>query len=175
MAVEALTSDEVTAYSLGVLGLDPDSLELNSMEALAASLRRAASFLCPTTPGLLIRAVDEAIAGLNGYSDETRALLETTLDSLVLYGDLLELPVEEEGGRRRRLFLGPPAYVRRRSGACLLLGVRPEGAQLASEALLAEVEHDAHVRLLPSTTDTTSERLLGEGLKGVDADQWLGC
>jgi hypothetical protein len=174
MAIEALTSAELAAYSLRVLGLDSESVEINSVEALAASLRRAASFMCPTTPALLIRSVDEAIAGLAAYSDATRTMLETTLESVVLYGDLLELPVDEEEGRRRRLFLGPPAFVRRRSGACLLLGVRPEGAQLASETLLAEVEHDAHVRLLPDSADTSSERLLAEGLMEVDGEQWLG-
>lgn len=174
MAVEALTPVEVALHSLRVLGLDPDAVELSSIEALAASLRRAASFMCPTTPGLLIRSVDDTLVGLAGYSRETKSLLETTLESLVLYGDLLELPVEEEEGRRRKLFLGPPAFVRRSSGACLLLGVRPEGALLLSEALLADVEHDAHVRLLPSAYGISEVQLLEQGLIELQADQWLG-
>jgi hypothetical protein len=174
MAVEALTPVEVASHSLRVLGLDPESLELSSIEALAASLRRAASFMCPTTPGLLLGSVDDAIAGLPGYSNETRSLVETTLDSLVLYGDLLELPVDEEDGRRRKLFLGPPAFVRRSSGACLLLGVRPEGAHLVAEALQVDVEYDAHVRLLPSAYGTCADQLREQGLIEFQAEQWLG-
>lgn len=174
MAVEAVTPADAVAHSVHALGLDHDAVDLTSVEAIAASLRRAASFLSPVAPGLLVRAVDEALACLPGYSDETRPVVEATLNAVVLYGDLLELPVGDDGDRQRQLFLGPPAFVQRQSGAVLLMGVRPDGAPLLSSSLNAFIEHDGHVRILPDIGVTT-DALLDEGLTQVELDQWLRC
>lgn len=43
-----------------------------------------------------------------------------------------------------------------------------------SDALLAAVEHEAHVRLLPGAGDVSAEQLLAQGLFELHADQWLG-
>lgn len=171
MGVEVITPAEAAASAVSTLGLDPDSVDVTGPEALAASLRRAASFLSPVAPRGLIRAVDDAISSMTGYTADTRAALEATLDALVAYGDLLELPVQDEV-RRRQLFLGPPAFIRRASGSCLLVGIRAEGAPLLSDDLMARVEYDSHVRLLPDG-DSAAERLLEEGLLELQADHWL--
>lgn len=175
MGVEAITPNDVATDAVAVLGLDVDAVDITSVEALAAALRRAASFLCPTTPARLARSVDEAITGLPGYGDETTALIESTLNSLLSYGDLIELIVDEDEGRRRKLFLGPPSFVRRRSGACLLVGVRPEGAPLVGDRLLPLVEYEEHVRLLPTEADSAADRLVSEGLAEFEVEQWLRC
>jgi hypothetical protein len=171
MGVAAITSDAAATAAVQTLGLDPESVDITGPEALTASLRRAASFLSPTTPGALVRAVDDALASLAGYTDETRPALESMLDAMLSCGDLLELIVEGER-RQRHLFLGPPAFVRRASGASLLLGIRPDGTPLLGDDLMGYVEYEGHIRLLPADHDLT-DRLAHEGLTALRATQWL--
>jgi len=173
MGVAELSGQEAAVRAIAGLGLDPASVGPQSEEAMAASLRRAASFMCPTTPGMLIRSVDETIMGLPGYDDDTKPQLEAVLDSLLSYGDLLELDADEAGLRQRRLFLAAPAFVRRVSGTCLLIGIRPEAAPLVGDELLARVEYKAHVRLIRSSTVGVAEQLAADGLSELTPEQWL--
>lgn len=173
VAVERVDPARVASEAVEALGLDADSLDLRSDEALAASVRRAASFLCPTPPGRLVRAVTEVLAGLPTFEEDSKAQVERLVEALVSYGDLLELPMDDSGGTRRHLFLGPPAYVRRSRG-CVLLGVRPEGAPLISEELLGNVDYNAHLQfILSHDSGPVDELLAGEGLMELRADQWL--
>jgi hypothetical protein len=172
MGVSRLSPPDVAVEAVEALGLDP-SLDLMSAEGLAASIRRAASFSCPTTPGVLLRAVSDVLVGLPGFDDEKRNQTMELIESLLAYGDLLELPDPE--GRQRRLYLGPPAYVPRRgSSSCLLIGIRPEGAPLVSDELAGEIEYNGHARILRLTEDESLSELLDEeGLAPLAAEQWL--
>jgi hypothetical protein len=111
---------------------------------------------------------------LPGYADDTRSQIEAVLVSLVSYGDLLDLPFDDEGVARRRLFLGVPAFVRRESDTCLLIGVRPEGAPLVRDDLLARIEYDVHVRLIRSATPAVAELLVADRLIELQPEQWFG-
>jgi hypothetical protein len=53
---------------------------LTSREGLAASLRRAASFMCPTSPSRLISAVLGAVRPLADEKEITREDLADLLD-----------------------------------------------------------------------------------------------
>ena len=173
MGVTVASAEKVAADAVASLGLDAAAVSLISAEGLAAVLRRAASFLCPTSPLRLVQAVDESLVSLPGYSDDTRSDLRATLDALVSYGDLVELPVDDEGTTRRRLFLGPPTFVSRPSGSLLLTGVRPEGAPLIDDAKLeASVEYNAHVRTIPAVGAASVDALTGNGLVEIDLAQW---
>src|ERR1022692_614561 len=119
MGVARLSPAQASESALHTLGLGNAGINLFSTEALAASLRRAASFLCPATPGRIVRSVLEVLEGLPGYSDETKGQLETLFDTLVGYGDFLELPAEDLESTGLRIYLGPPSFVRRESGSCL--------------------------------------------------------
>ncbi len=173
MGIAAVTPEQVCESALRTLGLADKGVGLFSAEALAASLRRAASFLCPCTPGQLTRSVAEVLNGLPGYSDDTVDQLGMLTQTLTGYGDLLELPTDTQGGSRR-LFLGAPAYVRRRSGACLLVGIRPDGASLAGDELSARIEYDGHARIVPAASDL-QELLAASALRELSAGQWLQC
>ncbi len=174
MGVARLDTDAVAAETVEALGLDP-SIDLMSAEGLAASIRRAASFACPTTPGVLVRTMSEVLSGLRGFDDETPDEIVHLIESMVAYGDLLELPLEDPRGTGRRLFVGPPAYVRRRgTNSCLLLGIRPEGAGLLSDELSAQIEYVRHARVmrLPESEPLT-ELMDDQGLVELQPEQWL--
>lgn len=171
MGIEIVTPSEVAASAVGMLGLDAEAVDVTSPEVLAASLRRAASFLCPIAPRVLLRAVDEALRGLPGYAEDTRSDLDSALDALVAVGDLTELAARDDV-RHRQLFLGPPAFVRRESGMCLLLGIRADGMPLVTDDLAMRVDYEEHLRRLNSD-ESLAERLVLEGLFELKADQWL--
>jgi hypothetical protein len=174
MAIRLVSRHQVVSDTVEVLGFDSSAVSLMSNEGLAASLRRAASFLCPTTTGSLIRAVVEVLSGLPDYSDECPIELERLVELLVAYGDLLELPVDDGNLRRRQLFLGPPAFVRRATNACLLIGIRAEGAPLLGEDVLGAIEHERHVRVIQSLDERpTYELLESYGLIELRPEQWL--
>lgn len=175
VAIEILDQIHAARLCVDQLGLDGDAVALDSPEALAAALRRAASFLCPTGPGRLITAVEKTVRELVDPGDGMRAELETVLDAIIGYGDLLELRVRDESqGTGDQLYLGPPGFVGRQSGSFLLLGVRPEAAPLAGEEVVPFIEHRRHVRSVKARSDVdVEELLLASGLRPVAPNVWL--
>ena len=107
---------EVHASKVAQLGLDPTALDLTSVEAIAAALRRVASFLCPCAPSTLIRGVVRPLRGLVGDIEAFRSLVEETLDAMMAHGDFLEhRDIEEDaaGGTTSLLYGAPASFVTR--------------------------------------------------------------
>jgi hypothetical protein len=171
VGVERLDAEQVRLEALRTLGLE--GAAPTAPEVLATSLRRAASFLCPTTPRSLIRAVINVLSGLPGINGDSELECEMVLDALVASGDVFELPLDRDGRSYRRLFLGPPAYVRQPS-ALLVLGVRPDGAALVGEELGERIAYDRHLRVIESADVDADATALGEeGLFELRIEQWL--
>jgi hypothetical protein len=175
MAIERVESHVVKAEALEMLGLDA-SLDVMSREGLAASLRRAASFMCPTSRGALTRAVVEVLSGLPGFGEEMEGEIEDLVEGLLSYGDLLELPLDDAGRNRRHIFLGAPAWVARGPSSALLIGVRPEGAPLVSDELVPAVEYKDHARFIRTKDSRHIRELLDpEGLIELHPNQWANA
>lgn len=169
MTVQRVERGEVAARAAGILGLDPAGVDLFSTEGLCASLRRAASFLCPASPRQIVDAVLETLAPVSeGLERDT---VVEALDALVMSGDLLEL--RQPDSRSRLLFLGPPSFVEKHPGEYLLLGIRPRAAALlGATAMDAEVIYDAHTRSVLLDADSGAASLLAAGLHCVTKKQW---
>lgn len=174
MGVIQLDHAAATAVAIEALGLDPQAVDFDAPEALAATLRRTASFMCPTTTGRLIRAVVDSLAGLRVIDADLRETLDELVASLIAYGDLLELEAyAEASGTGSRLYLGPPAFVARESGTVLLVGIRPEGEPLVSEELGAFVSNERHIRALPAgAVDDPAGVLASYGLTQTTLEHW---
>lgn len=176
MEIVSIDRNRLVPRVIYALGLDPETIGLDSPIAIAASVRRAASFLCPTPPGALGREVNDVLSGLTEDPPEKRLdMIDSVVDALVALGDLVELPIEDRGSPpRRHLFLGPPSFVPRASG-CVVLGVRPEGALILSEGMLERIEYSGHVRSIRrhEESEDLEESLAGEGLFELGAEQWL--
>jgi len=162
-----------TAAKLAVktLGLDEQSVGLFSAEALCASLRRAASFLCPATPRQIVDAVLEASRPLGANDAPTRDEAMEDLDLLIASGDLLELR-QETGQSTRLLFLGPPSYVEREPGKYLLLGIRPFGGSLVGSELAQQVQYEGHTRTIEVAAQVARMRFAALGLHEISPDRW---
>lgn len=169
MSVQRIERAEVLTRSVEVLGLDHDTIDLFSIEGLCASLRRAASFLCPASPRQIVDAVFDALAPLSAGLE--RDAIAEALDALIAYGDILEL--RPSAGRARLLFLGPPSFVEKHAGEYLLLGIRPRAVPLVEEA--AEdlgVVYDAHTRSVLTDPASGDAPLLAAGLHRLSKELW---
>lgn len=158
---------------LAVRTLDTDeAADLFSAEGLTASLRRAASFLCPASPRQLIDAVLDAVRPLQPGGELSRDDLADLLDLLVSAGDLLEL-WQSGDAPGRLLYLGPPSYIERRPGQYLLLGIRPFGAPLISSDLAGAIQYEGHTRTIELPPDQAAEQLPELGLHMIRPGQWV--
>lgn len=171
MKLSTLSAAEASALSARTLGLDPDLMPLTGPEGIAASLRRAASFMCPTSPSRLVDAVLAALRPVSQPDEVDRDQLVEILDHLVSAGDLLELREDAERSTRL-LYLAPPSYVERAPGSYLLLGVRAYGAPLVDADLAQHVEVEGHTRTLVLEEATAGPLLARSGLHPLSRGRW---
>jgi hypothetical protein len=174
-----LSAADVHAVSVEALGLDAEVLDLESPEALAALIRRAASFAAPCSPRVLRDAVVRALDGLtptaSGARDELRESIDEMIESLTSYGDLLELPADDlnENTSSRALYPAPPTYVRV-DEVLFLLGGALDGADAVPSDLRSAVECRSHTRRLrPDDAADASSRLQAIGWIELRRDLWL--
>lgn len=170
MGISVRSADDVVALAVRTLGLDPEVFVLEYPEAICASLRRAASFLCPTTPRVVIDTTMEVLSPLLTEPlkrDDVSALL----DQLVSTGDLLELADATSDRTARMLYLGPPSYVEKAPGRYLLTGIRPSGRALVPDVVT--VEHVGHTRIAGVDSGEPDNLLTSLGLHRISTKQWI--
>ena len=138
---------------------------------VAASYRRAASLMCPSTPSELVRSVRHVLEPL--VQLESDALVET-LDSLVAAGDLVETTEERFGKRHRVIYLGHPRFVRRQSDGLLLFGTRPDNAPLVGDALQDRIIEVGYLRRIDEPDDEVFASLDAYGLYEIPECDWTG-
>ena len=174
-----LSANEVHALSVRSLGLDAELLDLESPEAFAALVRRAASFAAPCSPRVLRDAVLQALdglvaAGADAYR-EFRTSIDEMIEALTAYGDLLELPAVdlENSAAGRTLYFAPPTYVRI-DDVLFLLGGTLDGGDPVPSDLRAAVEYRSHTRRLRSgDAAEVAKRLRAIGWVELRRDLWL--
>ena len=167
-----LTAAEVHANKVAELGLDQSAFDLISVESIAASLRRSASFLCPCAATTLVRAVADPLRGLVEEAEDIRGFVRETLEAMAAHGDLIEnRDIEDPApGAPVLLYAAPPSFVARESGAAILLGV----SNPALDSVAARIEYVAHLRHLnPSPGEDLSSELRDLGLTELSHQQWL--
>lgn len=171
MRLTKLSAEAASALAVKTLGLDPESIDLTSIEGIAASLRRAASFMCPTGPGRLVDAVLDAFRPVS-TDDLARVDVVAVLEKLVSSGDLIELR-QDGGGSTRLLYLAPPSYIESAPGSYLLTGIRPYGVPIVEGELAEAIEHEGNTRLLSLAPSDGPVQLLQLGLRAVKKDRWV--
>jgi hypothetical protein len=176
MAMRRLIKSEVHELATSALGLDSSALDLSSVECIAASLRRAASFLCPCSSRALIDVVFQSLVHVHEEIADFRGLIDDTLVAMVAYGDLVECNQEQtdEGRARALLYATPPTFVLRRDGSAFLIGITPDQTVPLPRALARGIEYSKHVRQLrPPEHEELRPQLQHYGLFEISLDQWL--
>jgi hypothetical protein len=176
MVMKRLIKSEVHAIGTAALGLDPSAVDLTSVECIAASLRRAASFLCPCSSRTLIDVVYHSLLEMQESSNDLRAIIDDTLVAMIAYGDLVECRerLDGSGPSRSLLFASPPAFVLRQDGTAFLIGLTPDQTVLLPESLSQGIEYSKHVRRL-RTRDEQGIRSLLKDYPFIELtpEQWL--
>lgn len=174
MTIAVATADDCKALALERLQLDATKFDLRSPEALAATLRRAASFLCPTTPRRLVDEVVDAVQPLFPTTTLDRHELTDLTELLVSAGDLIELPPDLQR-RGRLIYLGPPSFVEQRPGQYLVMGVRPFGAPLLDADLDSRIEYKRHTRSVELEAAEARKYLRSLGLHPIAPSRWVSA
>ena len=176
-----ISASDVHALSVQALGLDPTLLDLEAPEALAALVRRAASFITPCPPRLLRAAVLRALGGLVDLSGERRAewreAVDDVIEALESYGDLLELPANDltDGEALRTLYLAPPTFVAL-DQVLFLIGGQLDGTDPLPSDLRGAVEYRSHTRRLRlSDVSEVVKRLRAIGWIELPRHLWLSA
>jgi len=173
-----LSAAEVHEQKVLELGLDPSALDLTSIEAIAGALRRAASFLCPCAPPTLVRDVVRPLRGLVDDLKTVKVLVENTLDAMIAHGDIFEHRDMIEDSPEHRistlLYAAPAAFVTRKSGAAILLGIASDQLSALPDDLEARIEYVNHLRRLnPTPGENLQDELVKLGLIKVTYADWL--
>ena len=177
LGVRARGRHEVIRASLRELGLDPTvDGGLASAEALAASLRRAAGVYCPVSRSALVRVATEPLRDLVDDPGSLNQRVEEVLEAVIAHGDLIELPEVAPLGEpgRTLVYVAPPAFVERKSGDLLLLGIAGEQESLLPREVELHIERRAHVRILPARAAAGIAPHLEEiGFLRLSREAWL--
>lgn len=145
--IRPLKGEEVQALGVEALGLDASALDLLTPEAIASMLRRAASFVSPCSPRTLRETIVRGLQHLHNSPDALRTRIDGALESLVGYGDLLELAQDDEESVGTLIHLAPPSFVWRPGAALLLGGLRDDVDVLPAE-LRDRIHYANHTRRL---------------------------
>jgi hypothetical protein len=174
--MRVLSKHELHERSVMTLGLDPEACDLTFTEAIAASLRRAAGFLCPCSHRTLIQAVMEPLDGIVDNRSEVLQTIENTLEAIIAYGDLLEefeVSVVERSNRGSLVYAAPPSFVWRESGSVLLVGIVPDQRSPLPSQLEQRIQYTGHTRLLiPEVNESLRTDLKSLGLIELSMDLW---
>lgn len=175
--MRAIPLKEAYTQSMEALGLDPEVSALDSPEALAVGLRRAAGFLCPASRRTLIQAVMESLKGLLVTpGKELRERLSDVIEDLIGHGDLLELDdISNVDAQGSQVYRAPPSFVRRESGAALILGVAPDDVSPLTVDLQKRITHNEHARVIPPAGEAGRDvrhELLDLGLIEIPLSAW---
>jgi hypothetical protein len=163
MGIKAISRSLAQSSLVTALGLNSELLNINTEEVIACSIRRVASFLSPCSPSALISAATEPLKGLIENLDIFRDSVEDSLESLVAFGDLLNIDYDVQDPRGYRgptIFAAPPCFVRRRSGTLVLIGILPDNTTLLSEEMQKRIVYRKHIRLLPPDSTTQDAEIL---------------
>ena len=182
--ISSATNEQVQALAVGALGLDATTLDLEAPEAIAALIRRAASFNAPCPPRVLRDCTMRTLRGLvmpaqrgDGNEDDAWERIgmqvSAIIESLIAYGDLLELPIAD-GAPGRTLYLAPPTFVRVAPTVLFIIGGRPDAVDVLPSELRPRVQCRSHTRRITSDRDEAlPDRLRAFGLVELPSDMWF--
>jgi hypothetical protein len=173
-AMKIVTAAGVQEFAVRRLGLDSSAVDLTSIEALAASIRRAAGFMCPCGASTLKRAVARGLNGLVQDVEPLTASIESTLEAMIGFGDLIEQREPTVDGRPTNLlYPAHPSFVFN-GNAVMIVGISPEHTSALTEDLEDRIEYSNHLRRLNvDPTEDLRATLKALGLLELTLETWL--
>lgn len=166
---------EVEAIAISCLGFDPESVDLSTPEALVSLIRKTASFVCPCSPENLAKEVSRLLAPLRPDAP-VYDLVSETIDSVIAYGDLIEVSDASVNASKTVLYLAAPSFLQASEQLFLLFGAIPDGEDVTPPHLRPNVEPViCSRRLRVQDPKEAFEALLQAGFISLKLETWLKC
>ena len=177
MVIREVSAVEVLTTSRTALGLSQGSVEAIDAPMLAASLRRAAGFLCPCSPSTLVNAVWESLKYLSPDDGNIEESIKAAINGLVIGGDLLELnqvTTDDPDVKGTWIFLAPPGFVARPDGSFFLIGIARDEVTPLPTSLASRICYTNFARVLaPQPSEDLRSIFRGLGLGELSRSSWL--
>ena len=173
--IEEVSAQQILSTSRTLLGLPASGHGIDEA-VLAASVRRAAGFLCPCARSTLSNAVEQALEYLTD-DNRIRERINDAIEGLIVGGDLLELSrvaTEDPNVKGTWVFPAPPAFVARSSGTVFILGIVPDEASPLPTSLGERIAYEGYGRVLvPNASEDLPSVLRGLGLLQIAEAVWV--
>ncbi len=176
--IPALSSREALGSIIRSLRLPASLTESVSDEVIAQSLRRAIHIEAPCAAYALARAACEALTGLGLPDEALESRIEEVMESLIAYGDILEMRNAGEDRWKAdgalELRAAPPAFVQRKDGSVVLLGVAGDEITPLPGDWDPRIHYRGALRIVRFETGEDTRALLHEmGLFELPEAVWL--
>jgi hypothetical protein len=176
--IPALSSRDALGSIVRSLRLPASFTEGVGDELIAQSLRRAVYIEAPCPPYALARATREALAGLGAPDEALETRIEEIMESLIAYGDILEMRAAGEdrweGDDTLELRAAPPAFVLRKNKSVVLLGVAGDEITPLPGDWDARIQYRGALRIVAFEAGEDARALLREmGLFELSEAAWL--
>lgn len=179
MKVNVLSPTEVAQEIVIDLGLNTEHVVVTSIEVLSALVRRTAGLLCPCTRRRVLKNVIQSLDGVIPNHENLKDEVDEIINMLIAHGDLIEHNDITRGSTRSELILlntAPLTFIRRDSGACVLLGVSPDDRPLLPEFLQEKIQYNNITRVIAADAfPDVSKHLLDIGYMELPYKAWVKC
>lgn len=178
MKVNILSAKYVTQEIVRDLGLNPECVAVTSVEALSALVRRTAGLLCPCTRKKVLKNVIQSLEGVIPNYDDLKDEVDEIINMLIAHGDLLEHNDITRDLTQSEFILNiaPLAFIKRDSGACVLLGVSPDDRPVLPDFLQEKIQYNNFTRVITAEVDPdVSKHLLDIGFIELPYKAWAKC
>jgi hypothetical protein len=176
--VKTVSSSDLIQWLIGELGLNADALGIDSVEVLSALVRRTAGLLCPCPKKTILNTIMQSLDGVVSDLGELRDTVDDVIDTLVAHGDLLEHNDITADSLLSEIVINraPLAFVRRQSGACVMLGVTPDDRHVLQDFLQNKIEYNNFSRVIPAEAAPNVSELLSDlGFIELSYKTWSRC
>lgn len=170
--IKILNRVDCLKYSSRSLGL-PDLTRLDNA-LIAQALRRSVFIAAPCSMRTVCSLVMNSLGPLSDEPEKLKILIDDVIDDLVNMGDVLEMRYEIAGEPNFILRPAPPAFVLRRDGTFIIVGV-------AGDEITPPQANDYNLvyrlsglrTLTPSNVQSCRQTLIDLGLIELPMNVWL--
>jgi hypothetical protein len=148
-----------------------------SLPLIAQAVRRAAHILAPCPRHELERAVQQSLKDISADIEEIATRVAEALESLLAYGDILEMRTPAGDPWTTGYFIvrpSPPTFVVRKNGSAIILGVAGDEITPLPSAMNERIGYRGVLRALaPEGTENLRLLLAELGLVELSEKAWL--